>query len=165
MIHLQLSRNKLRRVFFRRELCQCFLWITDPLCLSSSWALHFFRLLFLVHSIVNRDDRHLLAHATASDFSVAWQCLSKRTIDFLAKIHALIRLGVSPPSFDRVTVFNGGVLLLCENDSGTEGPRSNPYTVKKTYIHTYVFFATEPFSSIPTYFRMYLTLMFFYVRF
>jgi hypothetical protein len=37
---------------------------------------------FWVHRLVNRDDRHLLAHAMASDFSVAWQCLSKRTIVF-----------------------------------------------------------------------------------
>jgi hypothetical protein len=28
---------------------------------------------FWVHHLVNRDDRHLLAHAMASDFSVAWQ--------------------------------------------------------------------------------------------
>jgi hypothetical protein len=26
-----------------------------------------------VHHLVNQDDRHLLAHAMASDFSVAWQ--------------------------------------------------------------------------------------------
>jgi hypothetical protein len=41
----------------------------------------------------------------ASDFSVAWQCLSKRTIGFSLriKLHALIRLGVSPPSFDTGT--------------------------------------------------------------
>jgi hypothetical protein len=37
---------------------------------------------FRVHHLVNRDDRHLLAHAMASDFSVTWQCLSKRTIGF-----------------------------------------------------------------------------------
>jgi hypothetical protein len=38
----------------------------------------------------------------ASDFSVAWQCFSKRTIFFLLriKLHALIQLGVSPPSFE-----------------------------------------------------------------
>jgi hypothetical protein len=28
---------------------------------------------FGVHHLVNRDDRHLLAHAIASDFSVTWQ--------------------------------------------------------------------------------------------
>jgi hypothetical protein len=37
---------------------------------------------FWVHHLVNWDDRQLLAHAMASDFSVAWQCLSKRTIGF-----------------------------------------------------------------------------------
>jgi hypothetical protein len=42
----------------------------------------FFQLFFLVHHLVDRDDRHLLAHAMASDFSVAWQCLSNRTIVF-----------------------------------------------------------------------------------
>jgi hypothetical protein len=35
---------------------------------------------FWVHHLVNWDDRHLLAHAMASAFSAAWQCLSKRTI-------------------------------------------------------------------------------------
>jgi hypothetical protein len=30
---------------------------------------------FLVHHPVNRDDRHLLAHAMASDFTVAWHFL------------------------------------------------------------------------------------------
>jgi hypothetical protein len=33
----------------------------------------FFRLLFSVHYLVKWDDRHLLAHAMDSDFSVAWQ--------------------------------------------------------------------------------------------
>jgi hypothetical protein len=56
--------------------------VSNPLCLSSSSALHFFRLFFLVHHFVNQDDQHLLTHAMASDFSVAWQCLSKRTIGF-----------------------------------------------------------------------------------
>jgi hypothetical protein len=37
---------------------------------------------FWVHHLVNPDDWHLLAHAKASDFSVAWQCLSKRTMFF-----------------------------------------------------------------------------------
>jgi hypothetical protein len=42
----------------------------------------FIQIFFLVHHLVNWDDRQLLAHAMASDFSVAWQCLSKRTIVF-----------------------------------------------------------------------------------
>jgi hypothetical protein len=37
---------------------------------------------FRVDHLVNRDDRQPLAHAMASDFSVAWQCLSKRIIVF-----------------------------------------------------------------------------------
>jgi hypothetical protein len=40
-------------------------------------------ILFRVHHLVTQGDRQLLAHAMASDFSVAWQCLSKRTIVFL----------------------------------------------------------------------------------
>jgi hypothetical protein len=71
---------------------------------------------FWVHHLVNWDDRHLLAHAMASDFSVAWQCLSKRTIGFLLriKLHALIRLGVSPPSLIDQSLFclRGSLLLL-----------------------------------------------------
>jgi hypothetical protein len=41
----------------------------------------------------------------ASDFSVTWQCLSKRTIGFSLriKLHTLIR--VSPPSSDEKTVY------------------------------------------------------------
>jgi hypothetical protein len=37
--------------------------VSDPLCLSSSSAFHFFWLFFSVHHLVNWDDRHLLAHA------------------------------------------------------------------------------------------------------
>jgi hypothetical protein len=46
----------------------------------------------------------------ASDFSVTWQCLSKRTIGFLLwiKLHALIWLGFSPPSFDTWPRFEPG---------------------------------------------------------
>jgi hypothetical protein len=46
---------------------------------------------FWVHHPVNRDDRHLLAFAMASDFSAAWQFLLKRIIDFLLhiKLHTL----------------------------------------------------------------------------
>jgi hypothetical protein len=43
-----------------------------------------------VHHLVNWDDRQLLALAMTSDFSVAWQCLSKRTSGFSLqiKLHA-----------------------------------------------------------------------------
>jgi hypothetical protein len=41
------------------------------LCLSSSSALHFFQLFFLVHHPVNPDNRHLLAHAIASTFKAS----------------------------------------------------------------------------------------------
>jgi hypothetical protein len=47
--------------------CVTFLGVSDPLCLSSSLALHFLRLFFLNYHLVNRDDWHLLAHALASD--------------------------------------------------------------------------------------------------
>jgi hypothetical protein len=50
---------------------------------------------FWVHHLVNRYDRHLLAHAMASDFSVAWQCLSKRTIVFSLQIKLHAQLGAS----------------------------------------------------------------------
>jgi hypothetical protein len=51
-----------------------FFWVSDHLCLSSCPGLHFFRLFFLCYDHpVSRDDRHLLAHAMASDFSVTWQ--------------------------------------------------------------------------------------------
>jgi hypothetical protein len=42
--------------------------------------------------IVNRDDWNLLAHAMASDFSVTWQCLSKRTIGFFPTDKTLTQL-------------------------------------------------------------------------
>jgi hypothetical protein len=43
-----------------------------------------------VHHPVSHDDRHLLAHAMASDFSVTWKCLSKRITGFSLwiKLHA-----------------------------------------------------------------------------
>jgi hypothetical protein len=51
-------------------------------------ALHFSNYSFWVHRLVNWDDRQLLAHAMASDFSVIWQCLSKRTFFLLwIKLH------------------------------------------------------------------------------
>jgi hypothetical protein len=61
-------------------------------------AFHFSDYSFPVHHPVNCDDQDLLARAMASDFSVAWQCFSKRTIGFLLriKLYALVHLGVSP---------------------------------------------------------------------
>jgi hypothetical protein len=47
----------------------------------------------LVHRPVNWIDRQLLALAMASDFSVTWQCLSKRTIGivhFSLGLHFLV---------------------------------------------------------------------------
>jgi hypothetical protein len=83
-----------------------------PLCL---WPSIFSHYTFWIHHPVNQDDRHLLAHAMASDFTVTWQFISKRTIDSLLQIelHALIQLGVSPSatifsSFHLVMVFIQG---------------------------------------------------------
>jgi hypothetical protein len=70
----------------RDEKNSLFQGVSYPLCLSSSFAIHFADYSFWVHHFVNRDDRHLLAHAMASDFSAAWQRLSKRTICFLLQI-------------------------------------------------------------------------------
>jgi hypothetical protein len=42
----------------------------------------FFRLFFLCQPPFNLDDRQLLAHAMASDFSVAWQ-FPKKTISLI----------------------------------------------------------------------------------
>jgi hypothetical protein len=65
----------------------------------------------LIPHLVKWDDRHLLAHAMASDFSAAWQCLSKRTIFLLRiKLHALNRQGVSPPR--RLPFFKLGIKML-----------------------------------------------------
>jgi hypothetical protein len=59
---------------------------------QSFWSI-FSNYSYWAHHPVNWDD-HLLAHAMASDFSVAWQCLSKRTIVFSLriKLHVLIQL-------------------------------------------------------------------------
>jgi hypothetical protein len=49
-------------------------WASNPLRLfSSSSVLHFAKYSFLVHHPVNLDNQHLLVHALASDFTVAWQ--------------------------------------------------------------------------------------------
>jgi hypothetical protein len=86
--------------------------VSNPLRLSSSSALHFSDYSFWVHHLVNRDDRQLLANAMASDFSVAWQCLSKRTIVFFVmdKLHALVIAfyevdGLAPAVVNRVVAF------------------------------------------------------------
>jgi hypothetical protein len=73
-------RMGLRLAEFQHHSAIVFFLVSDPLCLSSSSALHFSDYSFWVHHPVNQDDRQLLANAMASDFSVAWQCLSKRTI-------------------------------------------------------------------------------------
>jgi hypothetical protein len=79
---------------------------------------------FWVHHLVNRD---LLAHAMASDFSVARQCLSKRTIVFLLriKLHTLIRLGVSHQFWHRCmewsTVWVSSRLLITEESWPAQG--------------------------------------------
>jgi hypothetical protein len=49
-----------------------------PCASPPPWPSNFSNYSFWVHP----DDRHLLAHAMASDFSVAWQLLSKLTIVF-----------------------------------------------------------------------------------
>jgi hypothetical protein len=41
-----------------------------------------------VYHPVNQDDWQLLAHAMASDFTVAWQFLLNRTIGLRIKLHA-----------------------------------------------------------------------------
>jgi hypothetical protein len=49
-----------------------FLWLSDPLCLSSSSVLHFSDYYYLVHHPVNWDDQHLFALAMGPDFSITW---------------------------------------------------------------------------------------------
>jgi hypothetical protein len=44
-----------------------------PCASPPPWPTIFSDYSFRVHHLVNRDDRQLLAHAMASDFSVAWQ--------------------------------------------------------------------------------------------
>jgi hypothetical protein len=75
-----------------------FLGVSDPLCLFSSLALHFSNYCFLVHH-VNQDDWHHLAHAMASDFTVAWQYSQREQLVFRYGSYSLNQLGVSPPSF------------------------------------------------------------------
>jgi hypothetical protein len=69
-----------------------FLGVSDPLCLSSSSALDFFWLFFLCPPPFNQDDWQLLAHAMASDLSVAWQCSQREQLVFSlhTKLHTLI---------------------------------------------------------------------------
>jgi hypothetical protein len=62
-----------------------------PCAFPPPWPSIFSNYSFWVHHLVNLDDRQILAHAMASDFSVARQCLSKRTIgvSLRIKLHAL----------------------------------------------------------------------------
>jgi hypothetical protein len=48
-------------------------------------ALHFSDCSFLVHHHVNRDHRHLLAHAMATDFLVTWQHTQREQLFFVTE--------------------------------------------------------------------------------
>jgi hypothetical protein len=70
----------------------CKIFATDsqgffPFFLSSSFGLHFFPLFFLVRNPANWNDRHLLAHAMASDFPVAWQFYQREQFLLRIKLH------------------------------------------------------------------------------
>jgi hypothetical protein len=60
-----------------------------PYASPSPWPSIFSNYSFLVRHTVNWDDRHLLAHAMASDFKVAWQ-YSQREQLLRIKLNALI---------------------------------------------------------------------------
>jgi Fe-S-cluster containining protein len=62
--------------------CKFFGGSTTPCASPPPWPSIFSDYSFWIHNLANWDDRHLLAHAMASDFSVPWQCLLKRTIGF-----------------------------------------------------------------------------------
>jgi hypothetical protein len=84
--------------------------LSDPLFLSSSSALHFFRLLFSCPPPCQPGWPSSPCTCNGSDFTVASQ-YSQREQLFLffflwIKLYALIRLGVSPPSL------NGEIILL-----------------------------------------------------
>jgi hypothetical protein len=73
----------------------------------------------------------------ASDFSVTWQFLSKRKIVFLLriKLHALIRLGVSPP---RSTVWVSTKPVITEKilpGQGLNPGLPNDTTVRYPLLH------------------------------
>jgi hypothetical protein len=53
-----------------------------PCASPPPWTSIFSDYSFWVHHSITWHDRHLLAHAMASDLSVTWQCLSKRTTGF-----------------------------------------------------------------------------------
>jgi hypothetical protein len=69
-----------------------FVGSATPCASPPLWPSIFSDYSFWAYHPVNQDDRHLLAHAMASDFSVAWQLLSERTIGFLfqIKLHVLL---------------------------------------------------------------------------
>jgi hypothetical protein len=86
---IKLHCEKNLAMFFHVSKMFLFFWSVTP-CASPPpprpsiflFWLFFFRL----HHLVNRDDRHLFAHAMASDFSGTRQCLSKRTIVFFCYV-------------------------------------------------------------------------------
>jgi hypothetical protein len=89
-------QSKLRKKYL--SMIQCFFGggggggeFCNPLFLSSSLALQFSQYSFLVHHPINPDDRHLLTHAMASDFSVTWQFSQIKHLFLLLwiKLHAL----------------------------------------------------------------------------
>jgi hypothetical protein len=70
------NKAKVLRSWSRGPFAVHVLGVSGPLCFSSS-AIHFSHYSFLIHHPVTVDGQHLLAHAMASDFSVAWQLHSK----------------------------------------------------------------------------------------
>jgi hypothetical protein len=67
---------------FTQPISLNFFLSATPCASPPPWPSIFSNYSFGIHQPVNQDDQRLLAHAMASDFSVAWQFLSKRTIIF-----------------------------------------------------------------------------------
>jgi hypothetical protein len=86
-------------------------------CFSSSSAPHFSDYSIWVHHPVNQDDRQLLAHAMASDFSVAWQfSRGEHFLNVTLKMFLLLFLSnpfVSDHSFSSAALLVGDVEISC----------------------------------------------------
>jgi hypothetical protein len=99
-----------------------------PCASPPPWPSIFSDYSFWVHHLVNRDDWHLLANAMASDFSVAWQCLSKRTIVFLLriKLHSL--------KSDHICMYLNIWLFLSIYSSGSN--KNRPFFAAKIFTRS-----------------------------
>jgi hypothetical protein len=97
----QLFRGKKLAIVLKTNVAIVFFSVSDPLCLSSSLALHFFPIILFWSTTLLTGMTGISLHLQWPLTSQSHGSLSQRQQLFFLlwiKINAIIRLGVSPPS-------------------------------------------------------------------